>query len=271
MLSGHPDGTGIEHIEILKKTGYDYVELPLAQIMQLPADAFKNLLKKLGAAGLKCEACNNFFPANIRLTGNEMNTGSILSYAAASLEKAALLGVEVIVFGSSQARNVPEGFPREKAWRQLKDILRIIGEMAGPMNIFIAIEPLNRSESNIVTTVSEGFALAKEVRRNNVRLLVDYYHIAVEKDSLDDVKNAGNFIRHVHFSRPEGRTFPTIAELTDYAGFFRTLKEAGYDGRISVEAYSKNTEKYMRDSLELLRYFNDSSVLSPDNHRNRST
>ena len=40
MVAGGPDGTGIEHIEKLAQLGYDYVELPTAQMMDLDEEAF---------------------------------------------------------------------------------------------------------------------------------------------------------------------------------------------------------------------------------------
>ena len=40
MVAEGPDGTGIEHIEKLAQLGYDYVELPTAQMMELDDEAF---------------------------------------------------------------------------------------------------------------------------------------------------------------------------------------------------------------------------------------
>ena len=45
MIAKGPDGTGIEYIEALAKAGFDYAELPLAEMMALPDGQFQELLR----------------------------------------------------------------------------------------------------------------------------------------------------------------------------------------------------------------------------------
>ncbi len=253
MIAACPDGTGIEHVESLARAGYDYVELPLAQIMDLSHEEFGSLKRKMEEANIPCEACNNFFPARIRLTGENTDKAAISEYTEAALDRAAQLGAKTVVFGSSGAKNVPGGFPHEKAWTQLVFLLRNIDEAAGKHGITVAIEPLNRLESNIINTAEEGLRLAQDVNRANIKLLVDYYHLAMEKESPDILKKAGKYIRHVHFARPEGRVFPGGSDPEDYSLFFKKLADTGYDGRVSVEAYSRDFAADFIKSLELLK------------------
>ena len=253
MISTFPDGTGIEHVEKIKKAGYDYIELPLAQIMDLSAKEFITLEKKMEEFNMPCEACNNFFPARIRLTGENCNINEILEYVEGALNRAALLGAKTIVFGSAGAKNVPAGFSHEEALSQILFLLRKIGRYAEKSGITIVIEPLNKLESNIINTVEDGLKLAKGVNRENVKLLVDYYHLSVEKEGLEVLKKAGESIRHVHFARPEGRVFPCSQDSEEYALFFEKLKEIGYEGGISIEAYSNFFTNDLKKSLDLLK------------------
>lgn len=69
MIAKGPDGTGIEYIEALAKAGFDYAELPLAEMMALPDGQFQELVRRVAGSGVHCEACNNFFPKTERLTG----------------------------------------------------------------------------------------------------------------------------------------------------------------------------------------------------------
>lgn len=255
MIAVKSDGTGVESIDLLKEVGYEFIELPLAQVMALDDLAFDKLVKRMDSSGIACEVFNVCFPGGIRLTGNEVNDQIVSSYIQTALERAVQLGTELIIFGSSGARNVPEGFGTDKAWQQLVTMLKHFGELAKPYGITIAIEPLNKLESNIVNTTLEGLQLAKDVECDNIQLLVDYYHWALEKESPDVILTAGDFIRHVHFSKPEGRIFPkyTDADLPLYTTFFNNLKKIGYDSRVSVEAYSKNLRNDAVHTLDLLR------------------
>ena len=58
-----------------------------------------------------------------------------------------------------------------------------------------AIEPLNRQESNIVNSVAEGLALMRRVKRDEVQILADYYHMALESEDLSILRQAGPALR----------------------------------------------------------------------------
>jgi sugar phosphate isomerase/epimerase len=161
----------------------------------------------------------------------------VREYTVRAITRAAGLSAQTIVFGSSGAKNVPEGFPMARAWEQIVETLRMVDLIAAKHGITIAIEPLNRRESNIVLTAREGLALARQVDRPHIKLLVDYYHMTLEDESPDILLEAGPEVRHIHFARVIGRAFPTEVE-TGYRAFFANLKQIGYNDRVSVEAYT---------------------------------
>lgn len=252
MVAQAPDGTGAEIVEQLAEIGYDYIELSLAHLMALPEAQFQALAGRVRRSGILCEACNNFFPPRVRLTGSQVDWTQVQTYTTAAIERAASLGVRVIVFGSSGAKNVPEGFPKDRAWEQIVEVLRMAGPLAGEHGIIIAIEPLNKRESNIVNTVAEGLNLARQVGSPHVRLLVDYYHLALEEEDPAIVAAARDQVAHVHFARVEGRSFPTTIEA-GYESFFAHLRSIAYEGRVSVEAYSQNFRPEAVQALAVLR------------------
>ncbi len=252
MVARRADGTGIEIVEQLKEMGFDYIELSLAHITALSDSDFDVLGERLRQTGLRCEACNNFFPPQIRLTGSAADLPLTLDYVERAFRRASLLGTEVIVFGSSGAKNVPEGFSRDRAWMQIVHLLRALDPPAEKYGITVAIEPLNRLESNIVNTVAEGLRLAREVNREHIQLLVDYYHLMMEQESPDIILEAADSIRHLHFAEPEGRVFPQ-GHNPGYSVFFARLKEIGYTGRLSLEAYSGEFAVDAPRSLSLLK------------------
>jgi len=252
MIAPELDPVGIESIGTLAELGFDYVELSLAQMAALSDGDFQALAARVEDSGLVCEACNNFFPAAVRLTGSEAGLPAALEYAARAIERAARLGARIVVFGSSGAKNVPPGFPHAEAWRQISDLLGRLGPMAESHGITIAIEPINRLESNIVNSVAEGLRLMREVDHANIRLLADFYHLCMEAEDPSILLEAGEGIRHVHFARLEGRGFPTRPEGS-FAPFFDALRRIGYGGRCSIEAYTNDFASDARQALETLR------------------
>lgn len=253
MLAAAPDGTGIETIELLKELGFDYVELPLTQLMALNDADFKVVARRLQATGLSCEVCNNFLPAGIRATGEDVNVNRNAEYVARALARAARLGASVVVCGSCGSRSLPAGFPREQAWDQMVDFLQSLDKPAADHGIVIAFEAINRSECNFLNLAAEGLRLVKQAGRNHVKLHVDAYHAALENENAGVLLEAGDYVRHVHVANADGRTFPKRANISGYRTFFDNLKRIGYRHRISIEAYSSDLRKDGPESLEFLR------------------
>jgi D-psicose/D-tagatose/L-ribulose 3-epimerase len=248
MVAHQPDGSGVEVVEQIREIGYDYIELSLAHLAALPEGEFAALRRRVEASGLACEACNNFFPRAVRLTGPEVHEVQVRDYLRHAVGRAAELGVRVIVFGSSAAKTVPAGFPMYRAWQQVVTASHLAADAVAPFGITIAIEPLNRQECNIVNSVAEGLALMRRVNRPEVRVLVDYYHLALEGEDPAILQEAGPALRHVHFAQVAGRVFPAGLEAGGQS-FFAALRAAGYDGRVSVEGFSND---FYRDAVQAL-------------------
>jgi sugar phosphate isomerase/epimerase len=244
---------GAEAIPLAAKLGFDYIELPLAQVMELPPDAFRDLVGKIRSGGLPLEACNNFFPAGIRLTGEDANPAAALEYAGAAAERAAAMGAAIIVLGSSGAKNIPPGFPHDRAREQFKGLLVKLQALVEPLGITVTLEPLNTKESNFITTAAEALALVRELSLDHIKLLVDYYHLRMENEDPAVIREAGEDLRHIHIASREGRLFPRPGDGENYALFFGLLKAAGYQGRVSVEAFSKDLQADGPAALSLLR------------------
>jgi len=251
MLASTATKIGNENIPVFKELGYDYIELPLAQVMDLSPEDFNKMYQQI--KGIPVEACNNFFPPTVRLTGEEHNLDKALEYAKRATQRAAMMGVSIIVLGSSGAKNIPEGFPYPQAKEQFITLLGKLQDIAAPLGITIVLEPLNSLESNFVLTAAEGLEIVKEVACDNIKLLVDYYHMRMENESLDILKKAGKDLMHLHIAAKEGRKFPNQTDGEDYKPFFETLKAVGYDARISVEGFSENIQQDGSQAAKLLR------------------
>jgi len=235
-----------------KQVGFDYIELPLSAVAGLGEADYQALLKRVQAGGLPCEACNVFFPGTLRLTGPAFDPAATRAYLEKALARAAQLGVQVIVFGSAGARNVPDGFPPEQAYVQLTEMLRMAGDLAQPYGITIVIEPLNKAESNILQTASEGLTLAKLAGHPNVKLLVDYFHMAKDGEDCGIIRTAREWVRHAHFADPDGRAYP-MEMKAHFREFTGALKDAGYSGRLSLEAGYKDFAAQAPVALAILR------------------
>ncbi len=257
MFSTPEDPAGLRYLEAVEELGFDYVELPVAELMLMDDAAFLRLLKRLSGLRIRCESCNNFFPKHVRLTGDGRNEVQIAQYLEGALPRIADLGAQSVVFGSAAAKNVPDGFSFDRAWEQIGEDLLLISDAFFRVlpGVNVAIEPVCRRESNILLNYREAVAMARSVNRSNIRCLVDYYHMAVEGESPKRLLEGGSLLQHAHISNPAGRGFPGCEDGQDYAALFETFKAIGYDARVSIEGFSEDFAGDAARALECLKKF----------------
>lgn len=218
--------------------GWDYLELGVAgELIPESDDAAAWAEKKVAllALPLPCETFNLFVPGKLKITGPEVNRPALTRYVRTALARAAEVGGEVIVFGSGGARQLPaSGWSAEQAHEQLLWFLNQCADAHEKTGVVVAIEPLNRHECNLLHTVAEGAALAREVGRPGVRNLADTYHMERNgNESLADILASADCLAHVH-TADTGRKAPGTG-VYDHAALFTALREAGYDARVSIE------------------------------------
>jgi sugar phosphate isomerase/epimerase len=83
-------------------------------------------------------------------------------------------------------------------------------------------------------------------------MIIDYYHMRVEKEDAGILEQAREQIVHMHFANPNGRRWPrATSEDPEYAQFFQLVKRIGYRGGISIEG----TGTFEEDGAASLEFF----------------
>ena len=244
--------TDVKNINELAEIGYDYLEYGLARLAGLSEEEFSEVVKIVDAAPIKVEACNGMMPGEIKVVGEEVNAQAIHNYLDLAFSRAKRLGVKVIVFGSSASRRVPEGFDTAVAWRQVSNFLRMVERHAMENDITVVIEPLRAVESNIMNFVSEATLMASLIQMPHIAVLADTYHMAMGSEPFSAMTMAGDLLKHVHIANAIGRKYPKEGDGERYEEIFATLKEMGYEGRVSVEAACSDFSSDARAAFKVL-------------------
>ena len=229
--------TGLSNAALVKEAGGYHLELNLSSFTVPEKDeaTFKANLENAAASVLPTPSTNGFFPGDIRLTGPDTDQERALRYTEVALRRAKEAGIKVAVLGSGTARNIPEGFPREKGEEQFVELLKKMGPIAKKYGIIIAIEPLRKKECNFINTIQEGYEIAKRVNHPNVCVNADIYHMMQEGEGPESILNAGRkYIRNVHIAENANRTAPGV-DGDDFTPYFQALKKIKYQGNISIE------------------------------------
>lgn len=260
LAASKPDKTGIEIIEKLKQVGYDYIELPISEIMDLPVQAREEIVARVDGSGLRSEVMNNFFPRRMKLTGPRVDRPAIRAYYEEALALAKRLGAEYMVFGSPFAKSYPLGFDKELALEQLTELTAQVDAYAASIGMRILIEPIHIFECNIINTFAEGVSLAKAIDAKATDVLLDFYHMTRNGEDIRTLLPDGRaYLRHLHFACPfhpgEGeRVFPLdVNEWPQYRSLAEILKELDYSGRISIEARTSDFDGQAARSLAVMK------------------
>jgi sugar phosphate isomerase/epimerase len=139
------------------------------------------------------------------------------------------------IIGSMQGR-WSAGTEKSGALTLLADALQNLGEVASEAGCRLIYEPLNRYETNLCNTVADGVSLIRTHGVENVVLLADLFHMNIEETSLASaLRDGGPLIGHVHFVDSNRR--PAGCGHLDYAPIAAALREIGYQGYASAEAF----------------------------------
>lgn len=139
------------------------------------------------------------------------------------------------IIGSMQGK---WGGPLDRAatLELLAEALNQLGPRAGRYNVPLIYEPLNRYETNLLTTIAEGVSFLKTLSSDNVKLLADLFHMNIEESDLADaIGQGGKYIGHIHFV-DSNRQAAGMGHI-DFAPIIEALDKIEYGGYLSAEAF----------------------------------
>lgn len=138
------------------------------------------------------------------------------------------------IIGSMQGR-WGGNLRRDEALALLGAALDELGEYAERKGVCLIYEPLNRYETNLITTIADGVAFLETLSTKNVRLLADLFHMNIEESDLAEAIRGGcEHIGHVHFV-DSNRRAAGMGHI-DYGPIAAALQTIEYAGYASAEA-----------------------------------
>lgn len=167
------------------------------------------------------------------------------------------LGAQSVNMPPVLIQDNPERFPPDDVAEQdrlLIEQLPVLGDEANKLGIDLLIEPVNRLETDYLTTVGHAARICEETGHPSIGLTPDFYHMQTEETDVPAAfLDAAKWIRHVHTAE-NTRVEPGPGQM-DFRPGFRVLKDSGYSGLIEVECrrLSGPAEKVLPKSVDYLR------------------
>ena len=79
-----------------------------------------------------------------------------------------------------------KGVDKEGDWKRSVEAMQDIAPVAAQYGINMGMEVLNRFENHILNTAEEGVAFVKEVGMDNIKVMLDTFHMNIEESSIGD-------------------------------------------------------------------------------------
>jgi D-psicose/D-tagatose/L-ribulose 3-epimerase len=225
----------------LKEMGYDGLEWPLLSCDLATA-------KRIGGfnrdAGLEATAVYVFGEGCNPIDRDPGPRKAALEKLREVLECTREVGATLLCGPLTQTLGLFTGEgPTPEEHKRAVEFLRLAGDEAAKVGVTIALEYLNRFEQYFINTAEQTARLLADVAHPNVQTMIDSFHTNIEEADLRAaIHTLGERLAHVHVSE-NNRGIPGTSKCIPWDDFFGGLKEIGYDGWLTVEAFGQ----YLKD------------------------
>jgi len=164
------------------------------------------------------------------------------------------LGGVRIVVGSPKQRNVLGGVTYQQAWQWAAETFARSIRHAEGRGVTICLEPLAPSETNFINTAAEAIRFIEQFQSPNFKIILDVKAMCSESKPIPQIiKDSWPNFAYFH-ANDKNMKGPGFGEV-DFKPIAAALKQAGYDGVVSVEVFNfdEGPEVIATRSLEYLK------------------
>jgi D-psicose/D-tagatose/L-ribulose 3-epimerase len=226
----------------IKSYGYDAVEIPVEDPSLIDLDLVK---KALADEGLKAIICGAFGTSRDLTHDDPAFHQTCFTYLDSCLEIASELGAGFVAgpmySAVGKARLVaPE--QRQVEWDRAVTNLRKVCRRAGEFGLVLAIETLNRFETDLINTSEDLMRLIGDINEPQAKAVLDGFHLNIEEPDLESaIRRVGDKLIHVQVSE-NYRGTPGTGQ-TNWAAWKRGLEAIDYRGTISIESFTPQVKE----------------------------
>lgn len=226
----------------IKAMGYDVVEIPVEDPSLIDVRKVKEALT---ANGLEPVICGAFGPSRDLTHEDPAYHKTSLQYIESCLDICTALGAGFLAgpmySAVGKARLVsPE--QRKREWERAVLNLRKVSRMAEERGLEIAIEPLNRFESDLINTAEDVMRLIGDINHPAAKVLLDGFHMNIEEPDIEKaILHVGEKLIHVQVSE-NYRGTPGTGQ-TRWDAYERGLSAIGYTGALSIESFTPQVKE----------------------------
>lgn len=226
----------------ISKMGFDVVEIAVEDPSLIDIREVKKALKQ---HNLKAGICGAFGPTRDFTNEDVAVHKNCFDYIESCLDFC--VEVETGFFGGpmysavGKARMLsPE--KRKAEWDMAVKNLRTVCDMAAARGLQIALEPLNRFESDLINTAEDVLHLVNDINHPAAQIMLDGFHMNIEERDIEKaIVTAGDKLIHLQVSE-NYRGTPGTGQ-TSWEAYKRGLDRINYKGTVTIESFTPENKE----------------------------
>jgi len=235
------DRDAVALIDRAAAMGFDAFTIPVEEPELIDIDA---ICGALAETPLRLHVSGAYGPTRDLTHQDSRYRRESLDYIHRTLRICEALGVTIMAGPAYSAvgkrRKIPEE-QRQREWDLAVAGLTEAGRMAADHGVTLALEPLNRFETDLVNTAAQVKRLVREIDLPSVRIHLDTFHMHIEEqDVYDAIVHAGEDLVYVDASESDRGT-PGKGQV-HWQAVAGALHDIGYSGDCIIESFTPACE-----------------------------
>jgi D-psicose/D-tagatose/L-ribulose 3-epimerase len=230
---------------MVRSMGYDILEISVENPALIDVAVVKEILAK---NQLETVMCGAFGPDRNLCSTNPEYQENARQYILWLIDAAAELGATTVcgpMYSSVGKDHLEDPVERQTEWERAVAGVRELAAIAEKKNVRLALEALNRFETDMINIVDQGLRFAEETGMSNVGLHLDTFHMHLEeKDSAKAIRKASDKIFHFHACEND-RGVPGTGQV-HWPEIGQALKDVNYPGPVVIESFTSQVKEIAR-------------------------
>ncbi len=226
----------------LKRTGFDFVEMPVGTTPGAPPDLAKwqRLGQQAQSLGLDVQTCSLLPPELTLLSPDPATRKAGVTYLKQVVDCSAAAGSTILMGPFFAGFKTFTGKPATAdEWAWSVEGMYQIAEHAQQQGVMLAIESLNRFETYLLTCADDTRRYIEAVDHPYCRAAFDSFHANIEEKSVvAAIQTLAPYLVHVQLSEND-RSTPGQGQV-DFETILQVLTDIEYSGPIAIEAFGVN-------------------------------
>lgn len=221
----------------IKQMGYDAVEIPIEDPTLIDGKVVKQALDDNGLHPIVCGA---FGPSRDLTHEDPSYHQTSLDYIQQCLDFSVQVGAAFVagpMYSSVGKARLVSPEQKKIEWDRAVSNLYKVCLMAEKSGQLIALEALNRFETDLINTSEELMRLIGDINHPAARVLLDGFHMNIEEPDIEKaILQAGDKLLHVQVSE-NYRGTPGTGQ-TRWQDYKRGLEKVNYQGTVTIESFT---------------------------------